>query len=256
LSSQQPDPIKLERARRRSRVDETGLALAGSMLQTQLYVNDHTDVLNDAILRELPDLAARLFAIKWVSPLAAERYAEYRDAAFIHALGLSELADALGAWWPRRGGPHWDALARVEFRDGHPGVLLVEGKSYPSEMYDERGCDARSAASLSKITTALAATQDWLGVSKPVESWLRPLYQTANRLAMLHWLLERLDGRAWLIHLCFLNDATRIESTREQWEQAFKEADELLGISRPIPNYAHVFVPGLTRPMLPGSALV
>jgi hypothetical protein len=42
---------------RAARVDKTGFAFAGSMLQTQLYVNDHAETLNDAILAQLPQLA-------------------------------------------------------------------------------------------------------------------------------------------------------------------------------------------------------
>ena len=219
------------------------------MLQTQLYVNVHTAELDSAILRALPALARLRPEVRWVSPLRADGYREFWDAAFLRALGFPELGARLGEWWPRRGGPHWDALARLEFTDdGTAGVLLVEGKSYPEEMYDNRGCAASSVASLEKIRTALVETQRWLSVDRPVESWLRPLYQTANRLATLHWLMEQLDGRAWLVHLCFINDATHIRSTRSEWEDAFDEADRALGIERPVPNYAHVFLEGLPRP--------
>lgn len=235
---------------RRSRVDADGLAYAGSMLQTQLYVNDRTSELNAAVLDALPTLASLRPEIRWVSPLRAEAYREFWDAAFLRALGFPELAGRLGEWWPRRGGPHWDALARLEFPDGSAGALLAEGKSYPGEMYDEKGCAASSPASLEKIRTALGETQRWLGVDRPVESWLRPLYQTANRLATLRWLIEQLEGRAWLVHLCFLDDPTHIRSTRREWEDAFRTADQLLGIERTVPNYAHVFLNGLPRPAL------
>lgn len=236
-----------EAPKRSPRVDATGLAFAGSMLQTQLYVNERPDELRAAILAALPNLARLDPKIQWVSPLRERDYREFWDAAFLRELGFPELAEQLSEWWPKRGGPHWDALARLEFSDAKHGILLAEGKSYPHEMYDERGCDAKDPRSIAKIETALAATQSSLGVRKPVEAWMRPLYQTANRLAMLHWLRAKLDGRAWLVHVCFLNDPTHIRSTREQWEQAFDAADELLGITRPVPNYAHVFLDGVNR---------
>jgi hypothetical protein len=236
-------------AKRGARVDATGLGFAGSMLQTQLYVNDLAPELDRTILAALPGLADRRPTIRWVSPLRESAYKEFWDAAFLNALGFPELADQLGEWWPRRGGPHWDALARLEFPDGSAGVLLAEGKSYPGEMYDEKGCAATSPVSLAKIRAALSETQAWLGVERPVDTWMRPLYQTANRLATLRWLMERLDERAWLVHLCFLNDPTHIRSTREEWETAFDEADALLGIARRVPNYAHVFLDGLSRPV-------
>lgn len=42
---------------------------------------------------------------------ASDRYAEYSDAAFLKRLHLDEDVDALAEFWPRRGGPDWDALA-------------------------------------------------------------------------------------------------------------------------------------------------
>jgi hypothetical protein len=238
---------------RRSRVDDDGLAFAGSMLQTQLYVNRQVDELDRAILRELPDLAVLRPRIMWVSPLREAGYKEYWDAAFLHELGFPELAARIGVWWPTRGGPHWDALARLEFDDGRAGVLLVEGKSYPGEMYDNAGCTAKSVESLAKIETTLAATQEWLGVKQPVDTWMRPLYQTANRLATLKWLMDNLDGRAWLVHLCFTNDPTHVWASESEWRKSLTEASAQLGIERPVPHHAHVFLEGLERPTEPAD---
>jgi hypothetical protein len=242
-----------EKRSRASRVDETGLAYAGSMLQTQLYVNDRTDELNRAILAELPDLAPLRPEIRWVSPLRAGGYEEFWDAAFLRELGFDQLAERLGDWWPRRGGPHWDALARLDFPDGTAGVLLAEGKSYPAEMRDQQGLGATNFRSIATIERALKETQCWLGVDKPVDAWKRPYYQTANRLATLYWLCRELgDNKAWLVHLCFLNDRSHnsplLQSTREQWKVAFAEANAHLGLAKPVPNYAHVFLDGLPRP--------
>jgi hypothetical protein len=237
---------------RGARVDETGLAFAGSMLQAQLYVNDRTDELNRAILAELPELARLNPEIRWVSPLRGGGFKEFWDARSLRELGFDELAERLSDWWPT-GGPHWDALARLEFPAGVRGVLLVEGKSYPDEMLDNKGLSATSPRSIEKITRALEETQRWLAVDTPLEAWLRPYYQTANRLAALYWLRRELgDDRAWLVHLCFLNDPThkspRLRSTREQWELAFAAAAAHLGLQKSVPNYAHVFLDGVPRP--------
>ena len=183
-----------------------------------------------------------------MSPLRAGGYKEFWDGRFLLELGFPELHGKLSEWWPA-GGPHWDALARLEFSEGVAGVLLVEGKSYPEEMRDKKGLSATSPASIEKIEQALDETQRWLNVDKPLEAWLRPYYQTANRLAMLYWLRRQLgDDRAWLVHLCFLNDPTHVKSTREQWLQAFQLADKHLGLHRPVPNYAHIFLQGLSVP--------
>jgi hypothetical protein len=223
------------------------------MLQTQLYVNDRTDELNHAILAELPELARLNPEIRWVSPLRDRGFKEFWDARSLRALGFDELADSLVEWWPA-GGPHWDALARLEFPEGRgPGVLLVEGKSYPEEMIDKKGLSATSPRSIEKITRGLEETQRWLEVDKPLEAWLRPYYQTANRLAALHWLRRELGvDRAWLAYLCFLNDPThsspKLRSTRKQWDAAFAVAHAHLGLEEPVPNYAHVFLDGVLRP--------
>jgi hypothetical protein len=237
---------------RKARVDDAGFAFAGSMLQTQLYVNDHPEQLNAAILAALPELEQLDPEIRWVSPLRADGYREFWDAAFLRALGFDELAERLADWWPRRGGPHWDALARLDFSDGTTGVLLAEGKSYPAEMRDPQGLGATTLRSIATIERALKETQRWLGVDKPVSAWTRPYYQSANRLATLYWLLRELGANGgWLVHLCFLNDQSHrspeLRSTREQWKVAFADADAHLGITRPIPNYTHVFLDGLAR---------
>jgi hypothetical protein len=159
-----------------------------------------------------------------------------------------DLAATLSGWWPA-GGPHWDALARLEIPRKELGILLVEGKSYPAEMRDEKGSGATNPASREKIARSLEDTRQWLEASAPLEAWLRPYYQTANRLATLYWLRRELGPHGgWLIHLCFLNDPTHVRSTREEWDTAFREAEEHLGLTRPIPNYAHVFLPGVARP--------
>lgn len=45
-----------------------------------------------------------------------------------------------------------------------------------------------------------------------------------------------------------VNDGTRIRSTRDEWEHALEDAARSLGIMRPVPNYAHVFLEALRRP--------
>ena len=120
-------------------------------------------------------------------------------------------------------------------------------------MSDTKGAGASSPRSIAKIDLAIAETQRWLDANAPVGAWLRPYYQTANRLATLYWLRRELgDDHGWLVHLCFLNDPThqsaRLRSTREQWSVAFEKADAHLGLERPVPNYAHVFLDGVPRP--------
>ena len=141
------------------RTDAFGRAYAGSQRQIQTYVNRRRADLDAAILRGLPELAAEGAQFEWVSPLEEERFNEYQDGVFLGALGLLDLSGMLAEFWPQ-GGPVWDALARVNLPGSHrTGVLLVEAKSYPQEMYSN-GCCA-SEASRGQIVRALQKTQRW-----------------------------------------------------------------------------------------------
>jgi len=111
----------------------------------------------------------------------------------------------------------------------------------------------RWRASSRSTPSAVTMTRRWVAVDTELEAWLRPFYQTANRLTALYWLRRELgDDRAWLVHLCFLKDPTHkspeLRSTREQWEFAFATAAEHLGLKKSVPNYAHVFLNGIPRP--------
>jgi hypothetical protein len=233
------------------RVDENGAAYAGSQLQTQLYVNERTAQLDDAIVAAFPDLASA--SLEWRSPLAADSYREYWDAAFLRCLGLDDHVDALARFWPS-GGPHWDALALVRLPDDDaPGVLLVEGKSYPNEMLKGSGTTAADgSASRTLIEKSLAWTQGCVGIPMNTAAWTGTLYQNANRLAHAHWLRSR-GVRAWLVHLLFTGDPHG-PTTDEEWEKAVAKADEGLGLGDvEVPLAAHVLLPAGTREELLGA---
>lgn len=233
------------------RVDENGAAYAGSQLQTQLYVNRRTAELDTAIGAAFPSLDGA--TLEWRSPLAADRYAEYWDAAFLERLRLGEHADALRQFWPT-GGPHWDALALVHLPgDGTPGVLLAEGKSYPNEMLKGSGTAAAvGSESRTRIEKALAWTQGRVGIPLDTDAWTGPLYQNANRLAHAYWLQSR-GVHTWLVHLLFTGDPHG-STTDEEWHDAVAKADVDLGLAdRKLPNTGHVFLPAGTREELLGD---
>src|SRR5689334_16161238 len=98
--------------KRRSRVDETGSAFRGSQHQIQLYVNGHAAALSQSIIVANPTVP-RDAEIKWVSPLQDKQYQEYWDGGFLDVLGLGAFRPQLAGFWPK-GGPHWDALAKLE----------------------------------------------------------------------------------------------------------------------------------------------
>lgn len=185
-----------------------------------------------------PDLLqpAALPPLVWVSPLAGDDFAEYRDAAFLARLGLGHLAPALAGFWPRRG-PQWDALARF---DG--GVVLVEAKAHLPEF--ESPPSAAGPTSRARIAQAFAQVQEGLGLAP--SDWSQRFYQYANRLAHLWWL--RAQGvEAHLLLAGFLGDTDLAgPATPEPWRAAYARADATLGLPSGhalAPFVHHVFPP-------------
>lgn len=237
----------------KSRVDELGRAVAGSQLQIQICVNRRQKELYRALLNALPSLASLSPRIHWVSPLESEKFVERKDAEFLRAVGLLHLAPKLKEFWPSRG-PNWDALAAVEVEKspGGRGVLLIEAKSHPSEIYGG-GCQASSPKSLRMIEAALQQTKRWLGVPADVD-WTGPLYQSANRLAHLHFFRQVVNVPAWLVNVYFIEDP-HSPTTLEYWRNALKQVKEELGITGiQVPNTAELFLEAKDRSeLLKGS---
>jgi hypothetical protein len=230
------------------------------MFQVQLYVNLYPLQLNELVSAKLPSLATQEPVIEWMSPLATQGFAEFADRDFLRVLGLDteENAQKLFAFWPE-GGPRWDALARVRAKNSEAGVLLVEAKSHVQELRPTQGRTATAKQSIDKIDAALKETQDWLGVpDERRASWVGPLYQTANRLAFLHFLRCHLGIRAWLAHILFVNDPTHrppLQTPEPGWRHALAAAAKELGLPRHISNYGHVYINGLSHPTAAAGAL-
>jgi hypothetical protein len=177
----------------------------GSLKWIQHFVNQHPAALDKEILRQL-DGAGK---ITWVSPLADDEFAEYRDADFLRQVGLERLARPLAEFWPRRG-PQWDALARTD----HDDVLLIEAKAHVPELHSPPS--GAGAASLEKIQKAFSEAAKAYAVSgeKP---WHKEFYQLANRLAHLYFLRKH-SVSAWLV-LVNGKPHTQSHSTHSVWRR-------------------------------------
>jgi hypothetical protein len=200
----------------------------GSLKWIQRAVNANPALLDAAILPAIREARP----LSWLSPLAEDDFAEYRDAAFLDRLGLAHLSPALKAFWPRQG-PQWDALARSE----SGGVLLVEAKAHINEMRSP-GTSA-SPASRARIEATLASVITAAGAS-PKASWCDVFYQLANRLAHLHFL--RAQGvAAWLALVNFVGDKDmKGPATCVEWEAAYRIALDVLGLEERSPLLRHV----------------
>ncbi len=122
----------------------------------------------------------------------------------------------------------WDALASIEFQKdkNNKGILLVEAKSYPGEIY-RVGCKA-SPKSRKKIEDALNRAKKWCGVSAD-NDWTGPLYQSANRMAYLYFFRKIAGVPAWLANINFLNDP-HSPTDDETWQEQLKKVKAELGI--------------------------
>jgi hypothetical protein len=188
--------------------------LKGSQRWIQALVNEHPQVLNASV---------GITDITWLSPLASDKYAEYRDAAFLERLDLGSLRPALESFWPA-GGPQWDALGRAQTGE----VILLEAKAHvpemlspPSQAVDE---------SLTLIRKSLLETSIALGTA-PGLDWSIRFYQYTNRLAHAHF-LQNLNGiRTRLVFLYIIGDEeVNGPQNRAEWEAALAVLNEALGL--------------------------
>jgi hypothetical protein len=197
------------------------LAAKGSQKWLQLAVNQAPDLLDRAIATHVRSAASG--KITWLSPLDDDRYAEYRDEAFLEKLGLRPARPALRQFFPRNG-PQWDGLGLTS--GGEP--LLVEAKAHIAELASSP--TGATGASLTLIRSSLERTKRAVG-SRSASDWSDRFYQYTNRLAHLHFLRALNKIPAYLVCVYFLNaDDVAGPTTAEEWLGAIRLVHALLGI--------------------------
>ena len=206
-------------------------AARGSQKWLQIGVNQYPEILNSAVRRSAKMPAGT--EITWLSPLATEDYAEYRDQAFTNRLGLKLRHRPLNAFWPPRG-PIWDGLAVTSTGE----VLLVEAKAHIPEMVSS--ASKASPASLIRIEEGLAETRKALAPRTRV-TWSGTFYQYTNRLAHLYFLRTLNSEKARLVFLYFVGDAdVSGPDSRAEWEGAIQVTEAYLGLGRhKLSSYVH-----------------
>jgi hypothetical protein len=143
------------------------------------------------------------------------------------------------AWWPQGRGIHnWDAVAR--YRAGaETGWLLVEAKANVEELASD--CKAKPEGGRAQIEAALAETKGALGVDA-ARDWLRGHYQSANRIAALHFLGAH-GVAARLLYVYFSGDRTpnrTCPADATGWEDALERERMHLGIPAAHPIRARI----------------
>ena len=199
---------------------EAKMGRKGSQKWLQRLVNEKPCLLDNQLV--MAGVVAPTEAVNWLSPLANDGYAEYRDERVLARLGVELTKRPLTTFWPR-GGPQWDGLGKTE----NGRLLLVEAKSHIGELKSYSKAGSRSSA---KIQQSLQEVQSALGVSARSD-WSQTYYQYANRLAHL-WLLREANGLpARLLFIYFVGDEEMNgPKTKGEWEVAIAQVEAYLGL--------------------------
>jgi hypothetical protein len=199
-----------------------GKAKRGSQMWLQRLVNESYELINRELSTSVPDINSDW--IHWLSPVTEDKYAEYRDKAFIQRVQIGLHQVALKEFWPR-GGPVWDGLAKAG-----PHIFLIEAKAHIPELNSSPMKASQKSAE--QIARSLQATKDYLGSGSHVD-WSSCFYQYTNRLAHLYLLRTLNDIEAWLINIYFVGDED-MDGPRsvEEWNGAIRLMKSHLGLGR------------------------
>jgi len=202
----------------------------GSQKWLQILINRHPDLIRTEFLKAtgLPPA----LGIEWLSPLAHDEYAEYRDKCFVERLRVELPYVSLTSFWPERG-PVWDGLGR----SGEDHLIMIEAKSHIAEVASP-GTSAVAETSIALIQDSLQKTKNFLAPSAKAD-WSQTFYQYTNRLAHLYLLREVNRLPAYLVNVYFFNDDEMGgPASREKWEGALELLKVYLGVRHtPLEKY-------------------
>ena len=178
-------------------------------------------------------------AVEWLdfgfsqknAPLGDDR--EFVGLEFIQD---TQVQDKWRSFWPQTGNAqNWDAVGRIYLGD-ITEWLLVEAKGHIGEI--ESKCGATSRVSQQLILSALEKTSKAFGnCCQPIENWLAPHYQYANRLAVLYFLMKEcvpaVKTRLLFIYFCGENrEGCECPQNQQEWLSAIQRMTEWLGIDK------------------------
>ncbi len=211
-------------------------ASAGSQRWLQVAVDRAPDLLNSAL--RMAGAIGPEESVEWKSPLKADGFIEYQDAAAFRLINADPLPKrTLAEFWPRRG-PVWDALGVSSAGTR----ILVEAKAHIPEAASPPS--GATEASLVHIRASLVEARKFYAPRAKAE-WSGNLYQYANRLAF-QYLLNELNGlSSRLIFLEFVNaqEMNGPESYLE-WKGANRLIHALLGLPPDLTKHRvyHVYI--------------
>lgn len=175
--------------------------------------------------------------VEWLDFEFSKENAPLRDDR--EFLGLEFVKDAQvqekwKSFWAQTGNSqNWDAVGKIHF-DNRDEWLLVEAKGHIGEI--ESKCGAINLVSKQKIYSALAKASHAFGnQSKPVENWLEPYYQYANRLAVLYFLMKEcvpsINTRLLFIYFYGENrENLECPQNEQEWLPTMQKMSDWLGV--------------------------
>ncbi|MFQ5401456.1 MAG: hypothetical protein ACE5E7_17895 [Anaerolineae bacterium] len=191
--------------------------------------------------------------VEWLDFSFSPESAPLRDDREFVGLEFITYVPAQEKWklfWPQTGSAqNWDAVGKICFGDTAEW-LLVEAKGHLGEVKSR--CGAKSPRSKQIIHTALKkASSEFGNNSQPVENWLAPYYQYANRLAVLYFLMKECkpDIPAHLLFIYFYGenrDGLGCPQNKEGWLPTIDRMNDWLGVdpsSALMKRVHHIFLP-------------
>jgi hypothetical protein len=160
--------------------------------------------------------------------------AEWKGLEFLGP-DLEAVKAAWAEFWPRSGTPpNWDAVGFLQL-DSHTEFILVEAKAHLWEVRSD--CGAREDGGLPMIRKAFAETVAAHGFKADPEKWLNGYYQSANRLATLHFLAHH-NVLSRLVFIYFIGDdagrykkPVRCPKDEQEWSGCLREMYHHLGMT-------------------------
>ena len=183
----------------------------------------------------------------FLSPLQSECYKEYQlkeQKIFSNVLGLDENEFKKNFLFWATNQPHWDAIATSA--DGKI-LYLFEAKAHLKELQSKiRATDEKS---IKKITNSMKKVFDEISIENAnFSSWTDKYYQLGNRFTFLQEMNQikfpKIE-RTILILLNITDDKTYIPTSKENWEQHYKEVfEEMTGNKNPPTDVKILYFPG------------
>lgn len=178
-------------------------------------------------------------AIEWLDFSFSQENAPLRDDREFVGLEFISDAQVQHKWrpfWPQTGNAqNWDAVGRIYVGDVTEW-LLVEAKAHIGEP--ESKCGATSQVSQQLILSALEKTSKAFGNHRqPIENWLAPYYQYANRLAVLYFLMKEcvpaVKTRLLFIYFYGENrEGCECPQSEREWLSLIQRMTDWLGIDK------------------------